>query len=58
MTFPDATTRTPYVEHVNLSVQRELVRGSMIEVAYVGKFGHKMPYTNEVNPAIYARGLP
>lgn len=56
MTYPDPDTRTPYVEHVNLSVQRELLRGTMVEVAYVGKFGHKMPYTNEMNPAVYVKG--
>jgi hypothetical protein len=48
--------RTPYVEHVNLSVQRELVPNTVVEVAYVGKFGHKLMYSNEVNPAVYRPG--
>jgi hypothetical protein len=32
------------------------VRDTVLEAAYVGKFGHKMPYCNESNPAIYVRG--
>jgi outer membrane receptor protein involved in Fe transport len=56
MTYPDPGMRTPYVEHINLSVQREIVRDTVLEAAYVGKFGHKMPYCNESNPAIYVRG--
>jgi hypothetical protein len=56
MTFPDPGLRTPYVEQGNLSIQRELFRDTVVEVAYVGKFGHKMPFANEVNPAIYTRG--
>jgi outer membrane receptor protein involved in Fe transport len=55
-TYPDPSLRTPYVEHVNLSVQREIVRDTVLEVAYVGKFGHKLLYGNESNPAVYARG--
>ena len=56
MTFPDPGLRTPYVEQLNLSVQREVLRNTVLEAAYVGKFGHKLPYCNEVNPAIYTRG--
>ena len=56
MTYPDPGLRTPYVEQVNFSVQREVVRNTVLEAAYVGKFGHKLPYTNEINPAIYTRG--
>ncbi len=56
MKFPDPGLRTPYVEQVNLSVQREILRNTVLEAAYVGKFGHKLPYTNEFNPAIYTPG--
>ena len=42
MNFPNPSIRTPYVEQVNLSVQRELVANTVVEVAYVGKFGHKL----------------
>ncbi len=54
--YPDPGLRTPYIEQLNLSVQREIVRATMVEVAYVGKFGHKLLYGNETNPAIYAPG--
>src|SRR5205807_1087521 len=56
MTYPDPNMRTPYVEHVNLSVQREVLRDTMLEVAYVGKFGHKLLYGAESNPAVFAKG--
>jgi hypothetical protein len=41
---------------VNLSLQREIVRDTVLEVAYVGKFGHKLLYGTEANPALYAKG--
>jgi outer membrane receptor protein involved in Fe transport len=54
--YPDPHLATPYIEQVNLSVQREVLRGTMIEIAYVGKFGHKLLYGNETNPAVYRPG--
>jgi hypothetical protein len=54
--FPDPNLSTPYVEQVNLSIQREIVPSTVLEVAYVGKFGHKLLYANETNPAIYTAG--
>jgi hypothetical protein len=56
MTYPDAGMRTPYVEQINLSVQREIIRDTVLEAAYVGKFGHKLLYGTESNPAVYAKG--
>ncbi len=56
MTFPDPNLRTPYVEQVNLSIQREVVRDTVVEVAYVGKFGHSLLYGNAYNPAVYQPG--
>jgi len=50
--FPDPNLRTPYIEQVNLSVQREILNSTMLEVAYVGKFGHKLLYAVETNPAV------
>jgi hypothetical protein len=55
-TFPDPNLVTPYVEQANLSVQREIIHDVMLDVAYVGKFGHKLLYGNETNPAVYAKG--
>jgi outer membrane receptor protein involved in Fe transport len=54
--FPDPHLVTPYVEQVNFSVQREVLRGTMLEVAYVGKFGHHLLYALETNPAVYRPG--
>jgi hypothetical protein len=56
LVFPDPGLRTPYVEQANLSVQREIVRDTVLEIAYVGKFGHKLLYGNEYNPAVYRPG--
>jgi hypothetical protein len=56
MVFPDRNLKTPYVEHVNLSLQRELFRDTTVEIAYVGKFGHHLLYSVETNPAVYAPG--
>ena len=55
--YPDRTVATPYVEQVNLSIQREVVRGTLLEVAYVGKFGHKLLYAFEANPAVNSPSL-
>jgi outer membrane receptor protein involved in Fe transport len=55
-TYPDPGLRTPYVEQVNFSIQRELMRDTVVEAAYVGKFGHKLLFGNESNPAIYRPG--
>jgi uncharacterized protein YbjQ (UPF0145 family) len=53
---PNEGDQVEFREQVNLSVQREVVRNTVLEAAYVGKFGHKLPYTNEINPAIYTKG--
>jgi outer membrane receptor protein involved in Fe transport len=55
--FPDPNLRTPYIEQVNLSLQREILHGTMLEVAYVGKFGHKLLYAVETNPAVNSPSL-
>ncbi|MBV9085400.1 MAG: TonB-dependent receptor, partial [Acidobacteriaceae bacterium] len=54
--FPDPNLATPYVEQANLAIQREVLPNTVVEVAYVGKFGHKLLYGNEYNPAIYRPG--
>jgi len=56
LVFPDPNLATPYVEQVNLSIQREILPDTVVEVAYVGKFGHKLLYGNEYNPAVYRPG--
>jgi hypothetical protein len=56
LVFPDPGLSTPYVEQVNLAVQREIIRDTVLEVGYVGKFGHNLLYSNNYNPAIYQPG--
>ncbi len=56
MVFPDPNLKTPYVEQFNVSLQREILPSTTIEIAYVGKFGHDLLYSNETNPAVYAPG--
>jgi hypothetical protein len=41
--------RTPYVHNFNLSIQRELFRNTVLDVAYVGTFGVKMFKWIDVN---------
>jgi outer membrane receptor protein involved in Fe transport len=56
LVFPAPNLATPYVDQVNLAVQHEVLRDTVVEVAYVGKFGHKLLYANEYNPAVYGPG--
>ena len=52
--FSDPGMRTPYVEQFNISVQRELISDTLIEVTYVGKPGRKLAEGVSYNPAIYS----
>jgi len=54
--YPDSGMRTPYVQHFNLNVQREIVRDLAIQVGYVGKIGRKLLMGLSSNPAIYGPG--
>ena len=36
--FPDPHMRTPYVQQVNLSIEREVLSDTMVDVAYVGMY--------------------
>jgi hypothetical protein len=56
LVFPDPNLRTPYVEQASLALEREIMRDTIIQVAYVGKFGHRLLYGNEYNPAVYRSG--
>lgn len=49
--FTDLTLRTPYVQSFNLSIQRQLTPTLMIETAYAGKIGIKLPALRTYNPA-------
>ena len=48
--------RTPYVQSYNVSVQRDLTRGILAEIAYVGNTGRELPYTQNTNAALPGTG--
>lgn len=50
--FVNPNLRTPYVMQYNLSVQRELMRGTVLEVNYVGSGSRKLTSLVDVNPMI------
>ncbi len=50
--FVDPHLRTPYIYQYNLSVQRELVKNMVAEVAYVGSDSHKLTGLVDTNPFI------
>ncbi|HYP53976.1 MAG TPA: TonB-dependent receptor, partial [Pyrinomonadaceae bacterium] len=53
--------RTPYTQHWNLNVQRELFRAGVLEVAYVGAKGTKLLAARDINqpqPSVLPPGLP
>ncbi len=51
ITIMSPNLRTPYVQEYNLSVQRELVRHVVLDVAYVGSRGVKLLQTPNLNQA-------
>ena len=54
--YDDQNNRQPYVEHLNMNVQRQVTPNLMVQVAYVAKLGHHMWMGYDTNPAIYAPG--
>jgi hypothetical protein len=51
---PDATT--PYVQHFNFSVERELIKDLSVQAAYVGSFSRKLQLNIDQNAAIFLPG--
>jgi hypothetical protein len=51
----DPTLRTPYVQNWFLGIQREFLRGTVLEVNYVGSAGHRL--FNSINLNRYAGDL-
>ena len=49
--YNDLEMATPYVHHSNVSFQRQLTNDFMVDVAYVGRFGHKLEGHRHFNPA-------
>ena len=53
--------RTPYMQHWNMNVQRQLGRSSILELAYVGSKGTKLLSARDINqpqPSALPPGLP
>ncbi len=50
--FVDPHLKTPYIYQYNLSVQRELARNLVAEVAYVGSDSHKLTGLYDSNPFV------
>ncbi len=49
----DAQQRTPYVQQFNLGIERELAPNLLLDVAYVGNKGTKLPGLRNINaPAV------
>ncbi len=54
----DSGLRTPYVQNWNLSLQREIARGTTLDVRYVGNKGTKLIRGTNVNEAnIFETGI-
>lgn len=48
----DPHLRTPYTYQYNLSVQHELIPGTVIEVGYVGNSAHGLTSLQDINPFV------
>jgi hypothetical protein len=48
--------RTPYVQHLNATIQHEVIRDLAVQVGYVGKIGNKQLMSVASNPAVYRTG--
>jgi hypothetical protein len=57
--FVDPNLRTPYIYQYNLSIQRELMKNTTLEVDYIGSDSHKLTGLVDVNPFLLpASGAP
>jgi hypothetical protein len=50
--FVDPHLRTPYIYQYNLSVQRQFLRNTTLEVSYIGSDSHKLTGLLEGNPFV------
>jgi hypothetical protein len=48
----DPHLRTPYVYQYNLDIQREIIRNTLLDVAYIGSSSHKLTGLFDSNPFI------
>lgn len=56
LTVYDENLRTPYAQHINFNVQRELWRTSLVSFGYVGTKTTKLITTRNINQAIFLPG--
>src|SRR5262249_663780 len=47
---PLLNSPSPYAEHVNLSVQREVTANTLASISYVATFGHHLVLNADANP--------
>jgi hypothetical protein len=52
----DENLRTPYAQHFNLTLQRELSKTMVLSLAYVGTKGTKLVDIRDINQAFYVPG--
>ena len=51
--FTGLALRTPYIQAFNFAIQRQITPSLMIETAYAGKIGIKLPALRTYNPAAF-----
>lgn len=54
---PLPSSPTPYAEHIDLSIERQLTRNTLLTTSYVGTFGHHLILNADSNPGDPARCL-
>ncbi|HEY2931868.1 MAG TPA: TonB-dependent receptor [Acidobacteriota bacterium] len=54
--FPDLNMATPYVHHFHFTLQREVVKDMVVQIAYVAKLGRHLLVGISKNPAVFAPG--
>lgn len=52
----DKNARPPYAQNWNLSVQRDLGHGYLLDARYIGTKGTRLPRNIEANPAVFGPG--
>ena len=54
--YPDPNLHPPYAQQFNLTVQRQIVRDLVVDVAYVGTLGRRLQIGVASNPAVFGPG--
>ncbi|MGH9627265.1 MAG: hypothetical protein ACRD7E_02710, partial [Bryobacteraceae bacterium] len=48
--------RTPYMQNINFTLEQQVAPETIFRGSYVASLGRKLPYTVQVNPALYIPG--